>query len=45
MTRNDSPGRTVEASGASELGVSSTRIVVPIVEAKGSVWLLDKISR
>ena len=45
VTRNDSPGRTVEASAASELGVSSTRIVVPIVEAKGSVWLLDKISR
>jgi Tol biopolymer transport system component len=45
VTRNDSPGRTVEASGASELGVSSTRIVVPIVEAKGSVWLLDGVSR
>ena len=45
VTRYDSPGRTVAGAGASELGVGSTRLVVPIVEAKGSVWLLDKVSR
>jgi serine/threonine protein kinase len=45
VTRYDSPGRTVDAAGASELGVSATRLVVPIVESKGSIWVLDKIAR
>jgi serine/threonine protein kinase/Tol biopolymer transport system component len=45
VTTNDSPSRTVDAAGGSELGVSSTRLVVPIIEAKGSVWLLEGISR
>ena len=45
VTHNDSPGRTVEAAGASELGVSATRLVLPIVESKGSVWLLDGMAR
>ena len=45
VTHNESPGRTLDASAGSELGVSSTRLVVPIVEAKGSVWLLDRVSR
>jgi serine/threonine protein kinase len=43
VTRNENPGRTVEAAGASELGVSNTHVVVPIVESRGSVWLLDGV--
>ena len=45
VTRNDSPSRTVAAAGGSELGVSRTWLVVPIVESKGSVWLLDGVAR
>ena len=45
VTRNESPSRTVAAAGGSELGVSSNWLVVPIVEAKGSVWVLDGIKR
>jgi hypothetical protein len=29
----------------SELGISATRLVVPIVDSKGSVWLLDGVAR
>jgi hypothetical protein len=45
VTRYDSPARTVAGAGGSELGVGRSRLVVPIVEAKGSVWLLDKVLR
>jgi eukaryotic-like serine/threonine-protein kinase len=45
VTRNESPSRTVAAAGGSELGVSDKWLTVPIVEAKGSVWVLDGIKR
>ncbi len=45
VTHNESPGRTIAAAGGSELGVSSSWLVVPIVESKGSVWLLSGISQ
>jgi serine/threonine protein kinase len=45
VTRNESPSRTVAAAGGSELGVSDKWLAVPIVEAKGSVWVLDGIKR
>jgi hypothetical protein len=45
MTHHDSPGRTVTAAAAPELGVSSTWLAVPITGSKGSVWLLDGVSR
>jgi Tol biopolymer transport system component len=45
VTRYDSPGRTVEAASVSELGVSGTRLIVPLTEAKGSIWLLDGVGR
>ena len=44
VTHTESPGRTIAAAAGSELGVSSTWLVVPIVESKGSVWLLDGVS-
>ena len=45
VTHTESPGRTISAAAGSELGVSTTWLVVPIVESKGSVWLLDRVSR
>ena len=45
VTTNDNPGRTLDASAGGELGVSAKRIVVPIVESKGSVWVLDGVGR
>jgi len=45
VTRFTDPGRRVTSSSASELGVSRDRIVVPILERSGSVWLLDQIDR
>jgi hypothetical protein len=43
VTRYDSPGRTLTAAGFSEIGVSDRRLVLPITETAGSVWLLDNI--
>ena len=45
VTRYDNPGRRLQASGISELGVSQTRLVLPILERAGSVWVLDNIGR
>jgi serine/threonine protein kinase/Tol biopolymer transport system component len=45
VTSYDNPGRTVSASGRSELAVTATRIVVPITETTGSIWVLDGIRR
>jgi eukaryotic-like serine/threonine-protein kinase len=45
VTHTESPGRNITADAGSELGVSSSWLVVPIVESKGSVWLLDRVSR
>ncbi len=45
VTHTESPGRTIASEAGAELGVSSTWLVVPIVESKGSVWLLDRVSR
>jgi Tol biopolymer transport system component len=45
VTRFDDPGRTLSATGQSELGVSRDRLVVPLTETTGSVWLLDNIGR
>jgi Tol biopolymer transport system component len=45
VTRFTDPGRRVLSSSASELGVSRDRIVLPILERSGSVWVLDQIDR
>jgi eukaryotic-like serine/threonine-protein kinase len=45
VTHTGSPGRSILADAGSEIGVSTTRLVVPIRESKGSVWLLDGVSR
>jgi Tol biopolymer transport system component len=45
VTRFTDPGRRVLSSSGSELGVSRDRIVVPILERSGSVWVLDHVDR
>ena len=45
VTRLMDPGRRVQAIASSELGVSRDRLVVPILERSGSVWVLDQIDR
>ena len=45
MTQYDNPGRIISGSAGSELGVSATRLVLPIVETSGSVWVLEGIKR
>jgi Tol biopolymer transport system component len=45
VTRFTDPGRRLLASSGSELGVTRDRIVVPILERSGSVWVLDQIDR
>jgi Tol biopolymer transport system component len=45
VTHTDSPGRTIDVSAGSELGVSATRLVLPMIEATGSIWVLDKVQR
>ena len=45
VTKYDNPGRLISGSGGSELGVSATRIVLPIAETTGSIWVLEGIKR
>ncbi len=45
VTQYDNPGRIISGSAGSELGVSATRLVLPLVETSGSVWVLDGIRR
>jgi Tol biopolymer transport system component len=45
ITRFEDPGRRLVSTSASELGVSRDRLVVPILERTGSVWVLDHIDR
>jgi eukaryotic-like serine/threonine-protein kinase len=46
LTRFENPGRSLAAAGGTagaELGVSRTRLVLPLTETTGSVWVLDNI--
>lgn len=45
MTRYENPGRVIAVGSFAEIGISATRIVVPITETSGNVWLLDNIRR
>jgi Tol biopolymer transport system component len=45
VTQYDNPGRVISSAAGSELGVSSTRIVLPIIESSGSIWVLEGIKR
>jgi hypothetical protein len=39
------PGRRVLSGSSAELAVGRTRLVVPILERSGSVWVLDHVDR
>jgi Tol biopolymer transport system component len=43
VTRFVDPGRRVQSLAISELGVSRDRLIVPILERSGSVWVLDQV--
>ena len=45
VTRHENPGRMLPGSGGSDLGVTQTRLVVPITEKSGSIYVLDGIKR
>ena len=45
VTQPTDPSRRLLATSGSELGVGGDRIVVPIVERSGGVWILDQIDR
>ena len=45
VTRHENPSRLVSATALAELGVSATRLVVPITETSGSIWVLDNVKR
>ncbi len=45
VTQLTDPSRRLLATSGSELGVGGDRIVVPIVERSGGVWILDQIDR
>ncbi len=45
VTKLDSPGRMLTGSSFAELGVTATRLVVPITEQSGGIWVLDNASR
>jgi eukaryotic-like serine/threonine-protein kinase len=46
VTRYDDPGRVISVAGGTtggELGVNRTRLVLPVTETSGSVWMLDNL--
>jgi Tol biopolymer transport system component len=43
VTNYANPGRLITGQGGSELGVSANRIVLPVVETTGSIWVLDNV--
>ena len=45
VTRLVDPGRRLVSVSSAELGVGRTRLVVPILERSGSVWVLDHVDR
>jgi hypothetical protein len=45
VTQFVDPGRRVSAGSGAELGVGRDRLVIPIVERSGSIWVLDQVDR
>jgi hypothetical protein len=45
VTRFDSPGRLLTGSSLAELGITATRLIVPITESSGSVWIPDNADK
>jgi Tol biopolymer transport system component len=45
VTRFADPGRRLQSFAVSEFGVSRNRLVVPILERSGGVWVIDQVDR
>jgi dipeptidyl aminopeptidase/acylaminoacyl peptidase len=46
VTRFESPGRKPsDYIGSAELGVAANRLVLPIMEATGNIWILENVDR
>jgi hypothetical protein len=45
VTRFADPGRRLQSFAVSEFGVSRDRLVVPILERSGGVWVIDQVDR
>ena len=45
VTQYDNPGRVIGSGGGAEMSVSATRLLLPIVESSGSVWVLEGIKK
>jgi Tol biopolymer transport system component len=45
VTQSDNPSRIIAAGGGTEMGVSATRLVVPMRETSGSIWVLDHVDQ
>jgi Tol biopolymer transport system component/predicted Ser/Thr protein kinase len=43
VTRYESPSRMIAALGSTDIALSETRLVLPIMEVSGSIWLLDNV--
>lgn len=42
VTHYEDPVRLLESGSAAELGVGESRIIAPITELSGSIWLLKR---
>jgi hypothetical protein len=46
ITSFDSPARTITPNlGDGELGLAPGRLALPILEATGSIWMLDNVDK
>jgi Tol biopolymer transport system component len=45
VSRHEGPGRTLASAGYAELGVGERRLLLPLTETTGSIWLLDNLAR
>jgi len=45
VTRYDEPAFSLEVSGNTQLSITRDRLVVPITESAGAVWILENVNR
>jgi Tol biopolymer transport system component len=45
VTSHDSPDRVIAAAGPTEIALSDKRLVLPIREVSGNIWMLDNVNR
>ena len=45
VTRFQTPGFAMQVSGPTQLSITRDRLVVPIRESAGGIWVLDRVDR